>query len=547
MVGQTIGKYRIVDRLGRGGMGTVYRAVDETLHREVAIKVLNAELNDPDISRRFRAEAVAIARLNHPGIALIYELVQHEGQWLMVIEYVRGETLESLVARSGPLPTPQAAELAIQVLAALAHAHSMGVVHRDLKPPNIMITETGATKIMDFGIARVAGTEHLTSAGLLMGTPAYMAPEQVMGGEIDARTDLFSVGVVLYHLLTGKLPFKGETPMAMVQSRIRDLPTPIRAIRQDLPAWISIVMERALERAADRRFQSADEMRDALRRGLSGLPVEVPGPLLTAAGVDCDGAAREPDLGAASICPAQPDPRRLRHTDRHRVADAFRPVGICGLDGRAGHRPAGSGLAGPASRRWPSGFFRTGAGERVVKDPARAKLAAIAAGVVALLIGGTLVVRFMRDAPQAAPSVTPPPSTTAAPAPVEPPPPVRSGGPGHSGRDRHAAAGKRRAVCEPRYASGRSTAIAAPGNGRRARHARPSWHTRWHLAWRRHREGSGLADATDWRAAGPVTRADANGTRPWLARRPHASRHSDRHGRQVRRHQAPRGRRSHRH
>ena len=354
MVGQTIGKYRIVDRLGRGGMGTVYRAVDETLHREVAIKVLNAELNDPDIGRRFRAEAVAIARLNHPGIALIYELVQHEGQWLMVIEYVRGETLESLVARSGPLPTPQAAELAIQVLSALAHAHSMGVVHRDLKPPNIMITETGATKIMDFGIARVAGTEHLTSAGLLMGTPAYMAPEQVMGGEIDTRTDLYSVGVVLYHLLTGKLPFKGETPMAMVQSRIRDLPTPIRAIRQDLPAWISIVMERALERAADRRFQSADEMRDALRRGLSGLPVEVPGAAPDAAGVDRDDAARELDLGDASICPAQSDrasaPTRRPSSCRRRVLTGWH------LRAQRQSRAPASRLRprrDQASRRWP--------------------------------------------------------------------------------------------------------------------------------------------------------------------------------------------------
>ena len=143
MVGQTIGKYRIVDRLGRGGMGTVYRAIDETLHREVAIKVLNAELNDPGVGRRFRAEAVAIARLNHPGIAMIYELVQHDGQWLMVIEFVRGETLEALVARSGRSAVNHAAELSVQSLSALAHAHSMGVVHRDLKPANIMITETG--------------------------------------------------------------------------------------------------------------------------------------------------------------------------------------------------------------------------------------------------------------------------------------------------------------------------------------------------------------------------------------------------------------------
>src|SRR5690348_7996696 len=150
MVGQNIGKYRVLERIGRGGMGTVYRAIDETLHREVAIKVLNTELNDPAVARRFRAEAVTVARLNHPGIATIYELFQNEGQWLMVMEFVRGETFEALVARKGALPVEEAAELCMQVLAGLAHAHGLGVVHRDLKPANLMITDAGTVKVMDF-------------------------------------------------------------------------------------------------------------------------------------------------------------------------------------------------------------------------------------------------------------------------------------------------------------------------------------------------------------------------------------------------------------
>ena len=213
MVGQHIGKYRVTDAIGRGGMGTVYRAVDETLHREVAIKVLNTELNDPAVARRFRAEAVTVARLNHPGIATIYELLQHDGQWLMVMEFVRGETLEALVARSGPLPRRASGRLCMQALSALAHAHSLGVVHRDLKPANLMLTESGIVKVMDFGIARVAGGEHLTSAGFMMGTPAYMAPEQVLGQEIDARTDLYATGRrASITSSTGKLPFKGTTP-----------------------------------------------------------------------------------------------------------------------------------------------------------------------------------------------------------------------------------------------------------------------------------------------------------------------------------------------
>jgi serine/threonine-protein kinase len=276
MVGQNIGKYRVLDRVGRGGMGTVYRAIDETLHREVAIKVLNAELNDDAVARRFRAEAVTVARLNHPGIATVYELFQHEGEWLMVMEFVRGETLEQLVARKGVVPVPEAAELCMQVLGALAHAHSLGVVHRDLKPANLMATESGTVKIMDFGIARVAGTEHLTSAGFMMGTPAYMAPEQVLGQDIDARTDLFAMGVVLYYLTTAKLPFKGETPIQMAQSRIHDQPTPVHQVRPELPPWLGQALNTVLQREPAQRFQTAPIFREALRRGLANLPIETP-------------------------------------------------------------------------------------------------------------------------------------------------------------------------------------------------------------------------------------------------------------------------------
>ena len=272
MVGQNIGKYRVLDRVGRGGMGTVYRAIDETLHREVAIKVLNAELNDPEVAKRFRAEAITVARLSHPGIATIYELFQHEGQWLMVMEFVRGETLEHMVDRMGPLSPQRSAELCMQALAALAHAHSMGVVHRDLKPANMMITETGAVKIMDFGIARVAGTEHLTNAGFMMGTPAYMAPEQVRGEEIDARADLYAMGVVFYRLTTAKLPFKGDTPFAMAQSQVNDPPTPVGMVRPDLPPWVEPIVVRSLAKKPEERFQSAVEFHEAFARCLAGLP-----------------------------------------------------------------------------------------------------------------------------------------------------------------------------------------------------------------------------------------------------------------------------------
>jgi serine/threonine-protein kinase len=268
LVGRVLGKYRVVEQVGRGGMGTVYRAVDETLHRDVALKILNAELNDPGVGRRFHAEAVAIARLNHPGIATIFELFQHDGQWLMAIEFVRGQTLEDLVGRSGPLSIERSVELVSQALAALGHAHGMGVVHRDLKPANLMLAESGRLKVMDFGIARVAGTEHLTSAGFLVGTPAYMAPEQVLGQDIDARTDLYAIGCVMFFLVTGKLPFPGTTPLELAEARIKGTPLALRAVQADLPVWLEQVLERALARDPASRHQSADAFREALRRGI---------------------------------------------------------------------------------------------------------------------------------------------------------------------------------------------------------------------------------------------------------------------------------------
>jgi serine/threonine-protein kinase len=370
MIGQTIGKYQILDRVGRGGMGTVYRAVDEMLHRDVAVKVLNAELNDPEIGRRFRAEAVTIARLNHPGIATIYELVEHDGQWLMVMEFVRGETLESMITRLGPLSPQRATDLCTQTLEALAHAHAMGVVHRDLKPANLMITESGSVKIMDFGIARVAGSEHLTSAGFLLGTPAFMAPEQVRGEEIDGRTDLYAMGVVFFHLVTAKFPFKGETPFAMAQARLNDEPTLARAMREGLPAWIESIVARALARKPDERFQTADAFREALRRGVTGLPID-PKPMPT---------FTEPvTLVSPSDTAAAPSPPAAAPTINETIATP-----------------------------------RTTA-------PARSRMGAIiGAAVVVALVAGYLL--FGRPTPPAVDAGATPATPAAEPAPVEPPP-----------------------------------------------------------------------------------------------------------------------------
>src|SRR6516165_4551803 len=267
MIGRTIGHYRIVEQLGRGGSGTVYRAVDATLDREVAIKVLNPELVDTDAMRRFQSEATILAKLNHPSIATIYELFHSEADLLMVMELVRGKTLERTSDELGPLPPDRAASIIERILSALAHAHRAGVVHRDLKPANIMVTDTGAVKLMDFGIARVCGADRLTIDGAMLGTPAYMAPEQVLSQDIDGRTDLYSVGVIFYRLLTAALPFEAETPIAMLQRQLSEAPTPLGCHRQGLPAWCDTIVQRALAKTPADRFQTAEAFREALAHG----------------------------------------------------------------------------------------------------------------------------------------------------------------------------------------------------------------------------------------------------------------------------------------
>jgi eukaryotic-like serine/threonine-protein kinase len=272
MVGKTVGKYRIIGLLGQGGMGTVYNAVDEILDRDVAIKVLNAELANAETIARFRTEAITLAKLNHPGIATIHELFQSDAELFMVMEYVRGETLDKLCERLGTVPPNQAAHLIDQILLALVHAHRAGIVHRDMKPANVMISDVGYVKIMDFGVASVRGAE--ASERRMMGTPAYMPPEQVLGEEVDGRADLYSVGVVLYRLLTGALPFTADDAMGMVEKQLLGTPAPLHVHRADLPGWCAPIVERAMAKSPADRFQTAEEFREALGKaaGIAATP-----------------------------------------------------------------------------------------------------------------------------------------------------------------------------------------------------------------------------------------------------------------------------------
>ena len=270
MVGQNVGQYKVLEPLARGGMGSLYRAVDEALGREVALKILDGDIDDD--AARFRAEATCLARLSHPGIATVYELLEYHDRPVMAMELLQGRTLQDILDQVGVFTPDRAAAIGIEVLGALSHAHAAGIVHRDIKPSNLMLTSTGAIKIMDFGIARMDGTAHLTHVGFLMGSPAYMAPEQIEGRAVDARADLYAMGVVLYRLLSLQFPFKGDTPLAMVQSQVRDEPMPIQQIRPDLPDWTHEIITRALAKDPAQRFQSAREMSDALSRAIALTP-----------------------------------------------------------------------------------------------------------------------------------------------------------------------------------------------------------------------------------------------------------------------------------
>ncbi len=260
-----LGHYRIMEKLGEGAMGEVFKGLDTLLEREVAIKLLRPELsNRPDIVERFRTEAVALARLNHTHIATLYSFLPHESQYFMVMELVRGESLAKLIERSGALPWQQAVGLVSQALEGLEHAHRLGVIHRDIKPSNIMVTHIGVLKVMDFGIARILEKARLTRAGHLIGTLEYMSPEQIAGRDTDARADLYSLGVVLYELVTGRVPFEASSDYDLIKAQMEEPPKTPRIRVPDLPAALEQQILRALEKKPESRFESAADFHAAL-------------------------------------------------------------------------------------------------------------------------------------------------------------------------------------------------------------------------------------------------------------------------------------------
>ena len=260
MIGKTISHYRILETLGEGGMGVVYKAEDTTLDRVVALKFLSQHLtSDPTEKERFYHEAKAASALNHPNITTIHEIQDHDNQLFIAMEFVEGQTLKQLRERES-LSMKRVLDIAVQVCEGLAAAHEKEIVHRDIKSENIMLTPKGQAKIMDFGLAKVKESTKLTKAGSTLGTAAYMSPEQARGEEVDHRSDIFSFGVVLYELLAGQLPFKGEHHAAIAYSIMNEEPQPVVRYNNGVSAGLERIVFKALAKDKEERYQHVDDL-----------------------------------------------------------------------------------------------------------------------------------------------------------------------------------------------------------------------------------------------------------------------------------------------
>jgi eukaryotic-like serine/threonine-protein kinase len=335
-------RYEIEELVGTGGMSSVYRARDQLLERLVALKVLHPHYgDDEEYVERFRREARSVAQLSHPHIVTVIDRGEDDGQQFIVFEYIDGENLKQLLARTGPLPTRRALELALEIADALAFAHENGLIHRDVKPQNVLVSRDGDAKVTDFGIARSLDVEHgVTQTGTVLGTSNYLSPEQASGKPTTQSTDVYSLGVVVYELLTGDVPFPGDNFVAVAMKHLNEQPPDVLEQRPDVPIRLAAAIDRALEKDPARRFPSMDQFAWELRQCLAEL----------------DSPEAERTLITHSPVIRESAPRRVR-TRRSRtplyvlfalVAAAAIIAGVLGLSGSKGDKPSsgGSGSGG---------------------------------------------------------------------------------------------------------------------------------------------------------------------------------------------------------
>ena len=308
---RTIGRYEVIERVGRGGMGVLYRGRDPVLDREVAIKVMAGDFSTDESARsRFFREARASARLQHRNIVTIFEFAEDAGTPYIAMEFLRGQTLSQRLASQPPLTLVQKLDIVTQLLTGLHYAHEQGIIHRDVKPANVWLLDDGTVKLLDFGIAKIAAST-MTSAGSVLGSAFYMAPEQVSGREVDGRADVFAAGVVLYELLSQHRPFEAETPTAVMMKIVSEDPQPLSKFCPDLPPALIAAVMKALQREAPRRFPHAGDFAAELK--LVRLSAERGRETQT---------TESPDLAQTIFIPptpgtgARPRPRRPARRDR---------------------------------------------------------------------------------------------------------------------------------------------------------------------------------------------------------------------------------------
>ncbi len=455
MIGERIGHLRVIASIGVGGMGAVWHAVDELLDRHVALKVIRPELmSRPGLAERFRSEAIVLARLQHPCIAALYGLEKRGDEFVMVMEYVDGQTLDAKLATQGALPWPEATRITRAVLDALDHAHESGVIHRDIKPANVMITRAGRVKVMDFGIARLVGAQRQTRTGAAVGTPSYMSPEQLLGQEVDGRADVYAVGTLLYELTTGHLPFEVEGDYLRMIAQLQQVPSAPSTHNAELPSGLDLIVARALQKEPDDRFATSGDFRDALEE------LEREHGVLRPYGTPATGSASVPGAasprtssGATPAISSQPTPAFNPNSSAlltpvesamsvTPVPFSIEPAGATPIDNDLPplFPPAAASMPEPAPSR--PGAVASPTPEFVVATPEPAKRSALprammAIGAIAVVaVAGVLLTRSLTEREnQAAASATdsaaaPAPPVTAAPvAPVAPPPQVVTAAP----------------------------------------------------------------------------------------------------------------------
>ncbi len=275
--GSMLGNYLIVSQIGEGGMGVVYKAMDTVLDRTVALKILPPHLlQNPDFMHRFRTEAYAQARLHHPNIVTLYSMLEIPAGFVLVMEYVEGQTLHARIRGEGPLTPEVALSIFEQALRGVTYAHHMGIVHRDLKPDNIFITRKNEVKIMDFGVAKILDNKEPTRSRSMVGTLLYISPEQINGRDADVRSDIYTLGISLFEAVTGRLPFERRTDYGLMHAHILEEPPRPRQLKRDLPKALEKVILTAIEKEPDNRFQSASEFHEALLRQSQRLGLVLP-------------------------------------------------------------------------------------------------------------------------------------------------------------------------------------------------------------------------------------------------------------------------------